>query len=59
VDNGWGGFWLHTLGYVEPASASGSLSLSDVLPNGQTVGEALNQLQDIKNTTTAVLGLSV
>lgn len=54
----WGAFWSVVPMFVEQG-AGDSLSISTVLDNGLTVGEALNLLKDIKNTTTATLGLSV
>lgn len=42
----------------KPIDIAGEI-MSTLLPNGQTVSEALNLNQDIKNTATAVLGLSV
>jgi len=59
VDNGWGSFWLVSVPYIEKEPAPTYLSGTDVLANGQTVAEALNQLLTIKNTTGAILGLSV
>lgn len=42
----------------KPIDIAGEI-MGTLLPNGQTVSQALNLNQDIKNTATAVLGLSV
>ena len=42
----------------KPIDIAGEI-LGTLLSSGQTVGESLASIQDVKNTTTAVLGLSV